>query len=138
LTEACRGQDEHSGKEIKKGCLYIIRRGRAELVILVWGMRRPDKGINKSTDSYAFFVSCSYGETATIEKHPKSINTMSKIMLSVVALSLLPLAAFSQKVDYSVVSVPEETGIDFQPVTTSNDYVCMPQVKHCISYPFML
>lgn len=57
---------------------------------------------------------------------------MSKIMLSVVALSLLPLAAFSQKVDYSVVSVPEETGIDFQPVTTSNDYVCMPQVKRTL------
>jgi Tol biopolymer transport system component len=51
-------------------------------------------------------------------------------MLSLVALGcLVPLTAFAQKVDYSVVSVPEETGIDFQPMTTANDYVCMPQVK---------
>lgn len=35
----------------------------------------------------------------------------------------------AQKVDYSVVSVPEESGIDFMQVTSASDYVCMPMVK---------
>ena len=32
-------------------------------------------------------------------------------------------------VDYSVVSVPEESGTEFLQVSTAADYVCMPQVK---------
>ncbi len=36
---------------------------------------------------------------------------------------------FSQKVDYSVVSVPEESGIEFVLMSTDADYVCMPTVK---------
>ena len=39
------------------------------------------------------------------------------------------LSVWAQQVDYSVVSVPEETGIEFRQVTTANDYVCMPLVK---------
>jgi len=35
----------------------------------------------------------------------------------------------AQKVDYSIISVPEETGIEFRQITTPNDYVCMPLVK---------
>lgn len=35
----------------------------------------------------------------------------------------------AQQVDYSVVSVPEEAGIDFMRITSSNDYVCLPQVR---------
>ena len=35
----------------------------------------------------------------------------------------------AQQVDYSVVSVPEEAGIEFQQMTSPNDYVCMPVVK---------
>lgn len=38
------------------------------------------------------------------------------------------LSASAQQVDYSVVSVPEESGIDFMKVTKASDYVCMPQV----------
>lgn len=34
----------------------------------------------------------------------------------------------AQQVDYSVVSVNEESGINFTKVTSDNDYVCMPQV----------
>ena len=34
----------------------------------------------------------------------------------------------AQQVDYSVVSVPEESGTDFMKVTKASDYVCMPQV----------
>lgn len=35
----------------------------------------------------------------------------------------------AQQVDYSIVSVPEESGIDFMQITTPSDYVCLPQVK---------
>ncbi len=37
--------------------------------------------------------------------------------------------ASAQKVDYSIVSVPEESGVDFVKITKESDYVCMPQVK---------
>lgn len=33
------------------------------------------------------------------------------------------------QVDYSVVSVPQESGTDFTCITTDNDYVCMPMVR---------
>lgn len=35
----------------------------------------------------------------------------------------------AQQVDYSIVSVPEESGIDFMQISTPSDYVCMPIVK---------
>ncbi len=47
--------------------------------------------------------------------------------LAILSLSFCQILA--QKVDYSIVSVPEETGTEFQQVTTPNDYVCMPLVK---------
>lgn len=37
--------------------------------------------------------------------------------------------AFGQQVDYSVVSVPEETGVDFTKITKTSDYVALPQVR---------
>ena len=40
-----------------------------------------------------------------------------------------PAGAAAQQVDYSVVQVNEESGLDLTCVTTDNDYVCMPQVK---------
>ena len=43
-------------------------------------------------------------------------------------LALFPVAVFAQ-VDYSVIQVNEETGINFTQVTTDNDYVCMPEVR---------
>ena len=51
--------------------------------------------------------------------------TFRKISLLLIAM---PLACLAQ-VDYSVVSVNEESGIDFTPITSENDYVCMPMVK---------
>lgn len=51
----------------------------------------------------------------------------SKIINAVLPLLLLP-AAVSAQVDYSVVSVNEESGTDFTRITSENDYVCMPQV----------
>lgn len=44
-------------------------------------------------------------------------------------LCLICFVGNAQQVDYSVVSVPEESGIDFLQVTNSGDYVCMPTVK---------
>ena len=54
---------------------------------------------------------------------------MKKIVLimCIGVLSHSPLLA--QKVDYSVVSVPEESGTEFTRISTPNDYVCLPLVK---------
>lgn len=50
-----------------------------------------------------------------------------------IALAIALFSAFNclkaQQVDYSVVSVPEESGIDFTKISSSGDYVCMPLVK---------
>ena len=35
----------------------------------------------------------------------------------------------SAQVDYSVVTVNEESGLNFTRITSDNDYVCMPQVQ---------
>lgn len=45
------------------------------------------------------------------------------------ALMAFAVPAGAQKVDYSGMSVPEETGIDFRRITSDNDHVVMPQVK---------
>lgn len=36
---------------------------------------------------------------------------------------------FAQTVDYSVVAVPEESGIELTQITMDNDYLCLPEVK---------
>ena len=52
-----------------------------------------------------------------------------KRLFVVACLLGLALTSFSQSVDYSVVSVNEESGIDFTMITSDNDYVCMPVVS---------
>ena len=42
---------------------------------------------------------------------------------------LLSATAFAQNVDYSVVYVPQESGIQFTRMTSDNDMVCMPLVR---------
>ena len=54
---------------------------------------------------------------------------MQNKILFLTTLSLLPLFAYSQQVDFSVVSVNEESGMEFTRITSDNDYVCMPLVK---------
>ena len=49
------------------------------------------------------------------------------LVMCIGALVSFPLSA--QKVDYSVVSVPEESGSEFIRISAPNDYVCMPSVK---------
>ena len=54
---------------------------------------------------------------------------MKKYLL-LIALALLSASVASAiVVDYSVLSVNEESGIDFTQITTENDFVAMPQVK---------
>lgn len=52
-----------------------------------------------------------------------------KKFVFVLFLALASHAINAQQVDYSVVSVPQESGIIFTKVTTDNDYVCMPEVR---------
>lgn len=51
--------------------------------------------------------------------------------VSILGIFLLMGASLvsAQQVDYSVVSVPEESGIDFMKVTADGDCICMPEVK---------
>ena len=53
---------------------------------------------------------------------------MKKTILFIL-LALLAGVSVAQQVDYSVVSVQEESGINFTKVTSDNDYVCMPEVR---------
>ncbi len=48
--------------------------------------------------------------------------------LYAILLGVTGATASAQQVDYSVVSVPEESGTDFMKITRASDYVCMPQV----------
>ena len=53
---------------------------------------------------------------------------MKKICIALTLLTAIHTVIRAQ-VDYSVVSVNEESGIDFMRITTDNDYVCMPEVR---------
>lgn len=54
---------------------------------------------------------------------------MKKKNLCSFLLALLgSVSIHAQNVDYSVVSVPEETGLEFMKITKESDYVCMPEV----------
>lgn len=44
-------------------------------------------------------------------------------------ICLMPGVTMAQQVDYSVVSVNEESGMEFTRITNDNDYVCMPLVR---------
>ena len=52
---------------------------------------------------------------------------MKQTLFATLLLCTSPVLA--QKVDYSVVYVPQESGIQFTQMTTDNDFVCMPVVK---------
>ena len=52
-----------------------------------------------------------------------------KKIIIVIALFFTVGSTKAQQVDYSVVAVPEESGIEFVQITSSNDYVCLPLVK---------
>lgn len=57
---------------------------------------------------------------------------MTNILLSglaVVTAIICPAATAMAQVDYSVVQVNEEAGLELTRVTTDNDYLCMPEVR---------
>ena len=56
-------------------------------------------------------------------------NIVFKCIIFISVLLFASNYCLAQKVDYSVVSVPEEYGIDFTMITSANDYVCMPIVN---------
>lgn len=50
-----------------------------------------------------------------------------------IAVSSSVATAYAQKVDYSVVSVPEESGTKFTQISLPTDLVCMPEVKRSMN-----
>lgn len=57
------------------------------------------------------------------------MKSYTKYLTLLIALSLVKGSVTAQKVDYSVVSVPEESGLSFTKITNDNDAVCLPIVK---------
>lgn len=53
---------------------------------------------------------------------------MKKIVLSTLMLSFA-INIFAQKVDFSVVFIPEESGTNITRISNNGDYVCLPIVK---------
>ncbi len=58
-------------------------------------------------------------------------------MIKIGFVSILLIAtstlSFAQKIDYSAISVPIESGVEFLQISSDNDYVCMPLVKRSAS-----
>lgn len=57
------------------------------------------------------------------------MNTGIKLFISLAIASATTISVNAQRVDFSVVSVPEETGQEFTRMTTDADKVCLPEVK---------
>ena len=55
--------------------------------------------------------------------------TVRRITWLAIAALCIPFQSFAQKVDYSVVSVREESGLDLMKFSSDNDLVAMPLVK---------
>lgn len=55
--------------------------------------------------------------------------TYYKYQLIFLIATFTTISVSAQKVDYSVVSVPEESGTEFTQISQTSDYVCMPEVK---------
>lgn len=55
------------------------------------------------------------------------LKNLSSVVMTIWLMST-PLALKGIDIDYSVVSVPEESGLELTKITGKSDYVCMPQV----------
>ena len=53
---------------------------------------------------------------------------MRPIFLYTLLVPFISIGLNAQDVDYSIISVPEESGMQFVKITEDNDAVCMPQV----------
>jgi len=56
------------------------------------------------------------------------VNLFAIMLTTMLCVNFVAVPLRAQTVDYSVVSVNEEAGINFTKITSDNDYVCMPQV----------
>ena len=78
-------------------------------------------------------ISCFYFSYGEIYTKNKETNKDMRYGIQTCGMALLLALAFepamAQNVDYSVASVPEESGTDFTKITQTADYVCMPEVK---------
>lgn len=54
---------------------------------------------------------------------------MKRSSILILSVLLSGSAIAQQRVDYSIVAVPEESGLDLLRISTDNEYVCMPSVS---------
>lgn len=54
---------------------------------------------------------------------------IARKFLATIGVATIFLPVYSQKVDYSVTSVPEEAGLEFLQITKDGDYACIGSVK---------
>ncbi len=56
-------------------------------------------------------------------------NKWHKSIIAIAVATFSTNLSQAQNVDFSVVSVPEETGTEFRKITSTSDYVCLPEVR---------
>ncbi len=54
---------------------------------------------------------------------------LKHIICGIVGMVLSNELSHAQRVDYSILSVPEEKGVTFTRITSDGDYVCMPEIR---------
>lgn len=59
--------------------------------------------------------------------------TSLRLSLTGLIITLSASVVIAQKVDYSVVSVPEEGGLELTKISKNSDYVCLPEVRRNIN-----
>lgn len=65
----------------------------------------------------------------SIKYYISGIASLVRKNLLIMVMSIIGISVCRAQVDYSVVSVNEESGLDFMKITSDDDCVCMPQVK---------
>ncbi len=55
-----------------------------------------------------------------------------KKLTVIIILLLLAVSGYVQRVDFSVVFVPEESGNNITRISNAGDYVCLPIVMLCL------
>ena len=125
--------------------LHILREASASLLVrLRWAhARASNRRTSNKYGSHAFFYNPvnvrekSHGKLSIMkifQKHFYSsihnrIHKHSGSRKIILISLLIAPSVSSQNVDFSVVSVPEESGIELVKVTKESDYVCLPPVK---------
>lgn len=93
-------------------CLFVLRYSRTSIQI------------DDSAPHFLFTHNRRIGAATARER----MMNIKRISACLIALAFV-VQTSAQQVDFSVVTVPEESGIDFTQISTASDYVCMPIVK---------